>query len=316
MSETPSLPSVELAAALADEGRRVLLGHWVAASVEPLQRSLETLQALHVEGREAQAAHDLAIEVLGWLNIALDAGGCFEAAAAARADLQRRMAEQSAPLAAAIGLWTMSCAAQLRGDVGAMLRLGEQAMRVTQEQETLPVASSHHALLGWALVMDGEVDEGLDELHASAVLHHRHGSAIGLPWLMTTCAEAHLAAGALREARRDIESAHAALVPGTTTFMQGSVWRVRGNLRWAAGEGLAAAWPDWQQALAIDSAAGAPLCELQTLLVLGRALAASGEKVLAGERLGEMLAQLDAGTPASEACPLVDIARRQLAAWA
>jgi ATP/maltotriose-dependent transcriptional regulator MalT len=313
MSEPSSLPGLELAAALTDEGRRVLMGHWVAAAVEPLQRGLELLKQPGV--REAPEAGGLVIEALSSLNLALDAGGRFEGAAAARAELQGRLGEVADPLARAIGLWSLSCAAQLRGDVAGMLSLAGRAIQV-QAPQALPMAAVHHALLGWALVMDGETDEGLDALHASAVLRRRHGSEIALPWLMATTAEARLAAGELEGARRDLEAAHAALAPEGPGFMHGAAWRVRGSLRWAVGEGLAAARVDWEQALAIDHAAGAPLCELRTLLVLGRALAASGEKALARERLAEVLGRLGAASSADTACPVLDIARRQLAAWA
>jgi hypothetical protein len=315
MSVTPSLPSVELAAALAEEGRRVLMGHWVNASVEPLQRSLETLRQLELAGEWGPAAHRLAVEALSWLNLALDASGRFVAAADARSELQRRLGGLTDTLTSAMALWSIGCAGQLRGDVGAMLSVGERASTLMQEQDALPAAAAHHALMGWALVMDGEADEGLDELHASAVQRRRHGSAVDLPWLMATCAEARLAAGVLEAAARDLESAHAALAGGATGFMRGLAWRVRGNLRWAAGEGLAAARADWEQALSADRAAGAPLCELQTLLVLGRALAASGEKAQAREGLREVLARLDSSCCGDEPCPLLDIARRQLSAW-
>lgn len=315
MSATPSLPSVELAAALADEGRRVLMGHWVTAAIEPLQRSLDHLRQLELAGEPEPAADRLAIEALSWLNLALEASGRFGAAADARAGLQRRLDREPDTLTQAIALWSMACAGQLRGDVAAMLSLGERATALVHEQQALPTAAAHHALLGWALVMDGEFDEGLDELHASAVQRRRHGSAVDLPWLMATCAEARLAAGALEAARHDLESAHAALAEGATGFMRSVAWRVRGNLRWVAGEGLAAARADWEHALATDRAAGALLCELQTLLVLGRALAASGEKAQARKRLQEALARIDGEAPGDRPCPVLDIARRQLAAW-
>jgi uncharacterized protein HemY len=98
--------------------------------------------------------------------------------------------------------------------------------------------------------------------------------------------------------------------------MQGAAWRVRGNLHWAAGGGLAAARQDWDQALAVDHAAGAVLCELQTTLVLGRALAASGEKAQARERLMQVLGRTQLPAPGLPICPVLDIGRRQLAAWA
>ena len=304
-------PSIELAAALAVEGKRVLLGHWIAASVEPLRSCLQTLDRLDPHEGSAPAAQALRIETLALLSLALDAGACLAAAEQARQALERRLAGGIDPLGHAIALSFMSCAAQLRGDVTAMLSLGERGRTLVEQRQAWAAAAPHHALLGWALVMEGEVDEGLDELEAAAIHHRRHGSVLSLPWLLTVCAEARLAAGAMQDARRDIEAAHAAATAGLG-FMQGAAWRVRGNLRWAAGEGLAAARHDWDQALAMDGAAGALLCELQTELVLGRALAASGEKAQAIERLGTLLARMGDG---DIACPALDTARRQLAAW-
>ncbi|MGM9486727.1 hypothetical protein [Ideonella sp. YS5] len=303
--------SIEFAAALAVEGKRVLLGHWVAASVEPLRSCLKTLDRLEAHDGSAPAVRALRTETLAWLSLALDACAGLATAEQARQALERSLAEGTDPLGHAVALSLMSCAAQLRGDVTAMLWLGERGRPVVEQQQASAAAAAHHALLGWALVMEGEVDEGLDELEAAAIQHRRHGSVLSLPWMLTVCAEARLAAGSTQDARRDIEAAHAAATAGLG-FMQGAAWRVRGNLRWAAGEGLAAARRDWDQALALDGAAGALLCELQTELVLGRALAASGEKAQAIERLASVMARLGDG---ALACPAIDIARRQLAAW-
>jgi hypothetical protein len=311
------LPSIELAAALAIEGKRVLLGHWVAASIEPLQSCLQVLHRLELDDESARAAQALEIEALALLSLALDAGTHFEAASQARKALQRRLAEGIDPLGEAMALSFLSCAAQLRGDVTAMLFLGQRAARVVQERDALPAAAPHHALLGWALVMDGEVEEGLEALESSHIQFRRHGSVLSPPWMLTLSAEARLAAGAMDPAWRDIEAAHAAApAQGGNHFMRGAAWRIRGNLRWAAGEGLAAARHDWDQALAVDHAAGALLCELQTTLVLGRALAAQGEKARARECLAQVLARIEVPAPGVPICPVLDIGRRQLAAWA
>jgi tetratricopeptide (TPR) repeat protein len=311
------LPTLELAADLAIEGRRVLLGHWVAASVEPLQSCLQILHRLQLDDAGALAARALEIESQALLSLALDAGARFGAAAQARQAVERRLAQGMDPLGQAMALSLLGCAAQLRGDVPAMLRLGERAAQVIQERDALAAAAPLHALLGWALVMDGEVDEGLDALEAGLIHYRRHGSVLSVPWMLSVCAEARLAAGAMDEARRDIEAAHAGIsAEAGNRFMQGAAWRVRGNLRWAAGEGLAAARQDWDQALAVDHAAGAVLCELQTTLVLGRALAASGDKAQARERLSQVLERAELPAPGMPICPVLDIGRRQLAAWA
>lgn len=310
-------PSIELATALAFEGKRVLLGHWVEASVEPLRSCLQTLDRLDADADSAPAVQALRIETLALLSLALDACARFDAAAQTRKTLERRLEQGIDPFGEAVALTFLNCAAQLRGDVTTMLFLGQRAAGVVQERDALPAAAPHLTLLGWALVMDGEVEEGLDALEAGHIHHRRHGSVLSLPWMLTVCAEARLAAGAMDEARRDIEAAHAAAsAQAGHQFMHGAAWRIRGNLRWAAGEGLAAARQDWDQALAVDHAAGALLCELQTTLVLGRALAASGEKALARERLAGLLGRVETATAGVPSCPVADIARRQLAAWA
>jgi len=87
MSEPSSLPGLELAAALTDEGRRVLMGHWVAAAVEPLQRGLELLRQPGV--REAPEAggmphdgEDIRVLVVPWRTAKrqLERGGYGNAA--------------------------------------------------------------------------------------------------------------------------------------------------------------------------------------------------------------------------------------------
>jgi ATP/maltotriose-dependent transcriptional regulator MalT len=306
--------SIELATEHAIEGKRALLGHWVAASVEPLQSCLQTLHHLEVDEGTAPAVNALRVETLALLGLALDAGASFDAAAQTRQTLERLLAEGMDPLGEVVALSFMSCAAQLRGDVTAMLSLAQRSQPILHEREAWPAAAPHHALLGWALVMDGEVDEGLDALETGWIHHRRHGSVLSLPWMLTVCAEARLAAGAMEEARRDIDAAHdATSAHSGNGFLHGAAWRVRGNLRWAAGEGLAAAQQDWEQALAIDQVAGALLCELQTEVVFGRALAASGRKSQAKERVAAVLGRLGEG---ALACPTVEIARRQLTAWA
>jgi hypothetical protein len=297
------------AAALCIEGRRALLGHWVEASIQPLQRSVDALRHLDAH-RGRPVAHELAIDALAHLNVALETCTRRAEAAGARAELQCRLAEGATSRGEALGLWFMSCAAQLRGDVPAMLWIGEKALDLVHGTDP-PLAGPHRVLYGWALVMDGDVEDGLATLDVGLARCRRQGPGPGLPWLTVVAAEARLAAGAVHEARQDIDAAVAALGAGEPEFMPGAVWRIQGNLHWAAGDGLAAAQPDWERALAIDQAAGALLGELQTALALGRALRACGATELARDRLSGVLRRVDAGAGG----PLLELANRQLLAW-
>jgi DNA-binding winged helix-turn-helix (wHTH) protein len=300
------------AAACNIRGMCAVFSNRYAEGIDELQRGLVLQQRFAAGDRALPFVQDLRVEALSMLNVALQVCGRFAEAAAARSEIEACIAAGTDPLSEAMGLWFMACAHQLRRDPAAMREIGRRALVLMSTRSALPGAGPHHVSLGWARVMTGEPADGLAQVELGVAHYQQQGSVMGMTWHRASQAEAHLAAGDAASARRHVDAA--LQLAGTTRFciLQAYVQRVDAAVRWAQQEGLDAAAASWERAIALAREHGAGLLELHAVAELAAALAASGARAAARERLRDMLARLE---PAAEG-PAVHQAQALLATLA
>jgi hypothetical protein len=291
-------------------GLMAFFGNRYGDAIAALRHSLAVQQRFTANERAVPFVQDLAIECLCGLCVVLDAAARCDEAAAARADIESRIAAGVDPLSEAMGLWFMACSHQLRRDLPALRATCARALALMAARAALPGAGPHHATLGWGPVMSGELSDGLAALQVGQEHYARQGSVMGLAWFRASHAEAHLKAGDMAAAAAAMDVALQQSMETELCVLRAEVHRVHGALCWARRDGLAAAQPAWEQAINEARASGAPLLEVAALRELAQALAASGQVAQARERLAEGLQR----TGPAGACPALQQAQAELAA--
>jgi DNA-binding winged helix-turn-helix (wHTH) protein/tetratricopeptide (TPR) repeat protein len=303
-------PPVARAVAHALSGTLATFSNRYEDAIADLRTALDAQRAFTPDDWTLPFVQDLRIEALSNLLLSLEACARFDEADAVQADIERRIAEGADPLSEAMGLWFMTCARQLRGDPGSMRKLGMRALALMRARAALPGEGPHRVSLGWALVMEGEVRDGLAEAQQGVRHYQRQGSVMGMGLFRATQAEALAAAGELDAARDAITAAMQHTVH-PHCVLEAAVHRIHGVVCWASGE-AAAAMRAWEQAIAQAHRQGARLLEMSATADLARALAETGRRWEAHDRLAEVLERVG---PAP-GCPAVQRARAQLAGLA
>ena len=149
-----------------------------------------------------------------------------EAIAAARA--------ASHPLSDAFALSFAAMLHQLRGEVALCRERAEAALALATEQ-LLPYWAAHAMVLGgWALVKQGQAEEGLRRLRAGLDAGRATGSKVRGPQWLALLAEACLAAGRIEEGLSAVREALAEVEETTARYYEAELNRLEGELRLAA----------------------------------------------------------------------------------
>jgi DNA-binding winged helix-turn-helix (wHTH) protein len=295
------------AAALNTIGMDTLFSNQFQDAFGPLRQSLDVQQRFTEEDQRVPFIQDLRVEALANLCVALEACGRFEEAARARDDIEQRIRDGVDPLSEAMGLWYMSCCAQLRRDLPAMLEYGERAMQLMSTRAALPGAGPHRVARGYARVFSGDVS-GLAEISSGIEHYRRQGSEMGVLFQRVSQAEACIEGGDLATAREALDVAFAQVASTEFCFMRPLAYRARAAFRLARGEPVTESLADLDAGIIDARASGAYLIELTLLADFLRTAPASDHAKSSRTRLKDVLVQLG---PHDN--PNVLAARRELA---
>jgi predicted ATPase len=194
-----------------------------------------------------------------------------EAIAAARA--------ASHPLSDAFALSFAAMLHQLRGEVALCRERAEAALALATEQ-LLPYWAAHAMVLGgWALVKQGQEEEGLPRLRAGLDAGRATGSNVREPQWLALLAEACLAAGRVEEGLSAVREALAEVEETEARYYEPEVNRLEGELLLASNEACESrAEASFRKAFAVARAQTTKSCELRAATSLARLLARQGRR--------------------------------------
>ncbi len=211
-----------------------------------------------------------------------------EAIAAARA--------ASHPLSEAWALCRAAEVHQLRSEVALCRELAEAALALATEQVLPYWAAISTVLSGWALVKQGQAQEGLARLRAGFGAYRATGAKVYEPAWLGLLAEACVAAGRIEEGLAAVGEALAVVEETAARVYQAELNRLEGELRLASNEpDEGAAEASFRKAIAIARGQGAKSFELRAASSLARLLARQGKREEAHDLLAPVYAWFTEG---------------------
>ena len=201
-----------------------------------------------------------------------------EAIAAARA--------ASHPLSDAFALSFAAMLHQLRGEVALCRERAEAALALATEQ-LLPYWAAHAMVLGgWALVKQGQAEEGLPRLRAGLDAGRATGSKVRGPQWLALLAEAYLEVGRIEEGISAVREALAEVEETAARYYEPELDRLEGELVLASNEpDESGAEASFRKAITIARAQQAKAFELRAALSLARLWRRQGRRDAARDLL-------------------------------
>ncbi len=172
---------------------------------------------------------------------------------------------------------------QYRGDARQVLQYAERAIQVSREHDFGQWLAVGVMFRGWALVVLGEVENGMTGLTAAIDGFRRAGAELNLPHFLSLRADAHLRAGDAREGLVVVDEALRIAAANEDRCCEPELHRLKGELivRQAMESGgvatnFAAAEVAFRQAIAAAERQKSLSLELRATVSLARLLAAVG----------------------------------------
>jgi len=170
--------------------------------------------------------------------------------------------------------WAQSIAtlvSQCRRDVPAVYEQAEAAVALSTAHGFTQWTIQGTVLRGWALVMQGQGEEGMIQVSQGIAAWQATGSALGLPYLYTILAEASAHLGHPEDGRQALAEAHTLVEQHEERFWEAEVSRLRGVLllrQTMAQQEEAETW--LRRALDVACRQGAKSLELRAAMSLVR----------------------------------------------
>jgi DNA-binding winged helix-turn-helix (wHTH) protein/predicted ATPase len=182
---------------------------------------------------------------------------------------------------------------QFRRAAHAAQAWAEAAMALCTEQGYTQWLAGSTIVRGWSLVMQGQGEEGLGQIHQGLAAHQASGSQVALPYFLALLAEASGQVGQVGEGLQVLASLLTTVQQRGGYWWQAELYRLQGELLLAqAGQGQRSTGPSradaesgLQQALAIARRQQAKSMELRAALSLARLWQRQGQHAAAYELL-------------------------------
>jgi tetratricopeptide (TPR) repeat protein len=234
--------------------------------------------------------------------------GCFGQASKIAYEGQAAEQAMSQPYARAIAL-VLRCRNQaLQRDAPSLLETAGALVELTGKQGYPDFAAHAVAYRGWALVMTGELAQGI-QLVRSGIERCR---AVGyLTWhsqLLMLLAECYWRAGDTESALRTLSDAEHVIAQTGERILEAELHRLRGEIYRKAVEDPCEAEKSFMQSLEIARGQGARLLELRAATSLARQHIGQNRR----EEAHEMLATVLRRFPGNSECPEITAARELL----
>ena len=141
---------------------------------------------------------------------------------------------------------------------------------------------------GWALVENGQGEEGIAQMRRGLVDWQATGSELGLPYFLSLLAEAHLKMGQTDEGFSVIEEALAAANDSDERWYEAELYRLKGELLRLEAKPEAEAAELYRQAIEKARIQGAKSLELRAVMSLSRLLQDQGKQKEARQMLQDI----------------------------
>ncbi|MCE7979581.1 MAG: 6-hydroxy-D-nicotine oxidase [Caldilinea sp. CFX5] len=143
-------------------------------------------------------------------------------------------------------------------------------------------------LHGWALAMQGQVEQGIAQLQQGIAEWDALGLVLQRSYHLLLLAEAYTKAGQLAAALTAVEEALTAAYTSGERYLEAEAHRLRGQLLLATGPAVDAAEHAYQQALAVARQQKAKSLELRATVSLSRLWQQQGKQAQARQLLAEI----------------------------
>jgi len=226
---------------------------------------------------------DPGVACLANLAIALWVLGYPDAGAKRAHDAISLAEELSHPFSHMYALGFSCLVHQLRRDAAAVRRNSALAISLAREQGFSAWLYSRAICEGWARSQEGEVTEGIQEIHEGLEITRGAVHRTRLPYFLSLLAEANLLAGRTNDARSLINNALDIVAEIDEHWFEAELHRMQGEI--LAGEGDSAAEASFVCALEIASRQNAKSWELRTATSLARLRLGQGRRAEAVDLL-------------------------------
>jgi class 3 adenylate cyclase/predicted ATPase len=178
-------------------------------------------------------------------------------------------------------------------DVPATRQLAEEAVAISTEQGFPFWGHQETILRGWALARQGEIEDGLAQIHKGLDAYRALGSGLARPWFLALLAEVDARAGRVEEGLAALDEAMATVERSGERFYLAELHRLQGELIFArrGPEGTDEALACYRQALDISRAQGALALELRSAASLAELWGELGRADAALELLAPLVAR-------------------------
>jgi predicted ATPase len=210
------------------EGQLLLAGGELKAARESLDKCLALYDPASPRARAVQDPAVLGLassaEVLWLLGFPEQAAKrSLEAIALAR--------EISHPFSLARALQAAARVCQMRGEPRAARELADELVSLSEEYGFASFAGGGLDLHGWALLMEGDTDEGIAESRRGLALSRETGALLHEPYVLALLAEALRAAGRSDEAHQAVDKALELTNRTGERWYEAELHRLSGELR-------------------------------------------------------------------------------------
>jgi predicted ATPase len=165
----------------------------------------------------------------------------------------------------------------------------EAAIALMQEHRLVNFLGGAMVLLGWVLVEQGTVAEGLMQIHRALDIHGIHGIKLGLYENLAMLAHAYSRAGQAEEGLRVLAEAIAAIHDNGESYCKAELYRLKGELLLQSDvKKVEEAEVCFRQALDIAHHQQAKSLELRAAMSIGHLWQRQGKRAEARQMLGEI----------------------------
>lgn len=201
------------------------------------------------------------------------------------------------PYSIAFGLDVIGIARQYTGDGSAIREVVEEAIAVSNERSLPLTAAMGIILRGWARTRQGELREGIAEIHQGIELWTRTGAELGGSYWYCLLAEAYSRAGDAQRGLEYLTKAELAVNRTDERFLEAEVHRLRGKLLASDVELAPAGASETEYLVALELAKkqGARLLHIRAAVGLARVRQAQGRLSEAYACLAESYAAFTEG---------------------
>jgi adenylate cyclase len=238
--------------------------------------------------------HDPATSLFSYQAIGLWIRGYPDRAVAIIEELRRHMSDSTHRLSLAYTNAMAGLIYQLCGDFRRARELSANAIDIAEEGHLLMFRVMALATLGWIMVREGRVEEGIARLEETLAWWESVGGGAFRPYYRALLGQALQKRGDLEGASRVLDAAVREIEAGGERLWEPDVYRVRGELHLDAGA-TAVGEEFLQRALTVAGAGCALSLELRAAVSLARLHGSGGKPTVGGRILEEVLSRFSEG---------------------